>query len=121
MATAKPKSTKSPPAALARLYRPGVLERGLKIIAKEQDEAAAKKDAPAPDRPIGSITASAPDPIFDLIEAHRKAWARIVDAHENLEGALSKEAFTFEIKARGSKVDNAKARMNCSKHHRVRS
>ena len=46
MATAKPKSTKSPPAALARLYRPGVLERGLKIIAKEQDEAAAEKDGP---------------------------------------------------------------------------
>jgi hypothetical protein len=60
------------------------------------------------DRPIDSITAPAPDPIFDLIEAHRKAWARIVDAHENLEGALSKEAFTFEIKARGSKVDDAK-------------
>ena len=54
-----------------------------------------------------SIT-PAPDPIFDLIEAHRKAWARIVDAHENLEGTLSKEAFTFEIKARGSKVDDAK-------------
>jgi hypothetical protein len=48
------------------------------------------------------------DPIFDVIEAHRKAWARIVDAHENLKDALSKEAFTFEIKARGSKVDHAK-------------
>jgi hypothetical protein len=60
------------------------------------------------DRPIGSITSPAPDPIFDLIEAHRKAWARIVDAHENLKGALSEEAFTFEIKARDSKVADAK-------------
>ena len=60
------------------------------------------------DRPIGSITVPAPDPIFDLIEAHRKAWGRIVDAHKYLEGALSKEAFTFEIKARVSKVDEAR-------------
>ena len=59
-------------------------------------------------RPIGSIPVPAPDPIFDLLEAHRKAWARIADAHENLEGALSKEAFTLEIKARGSKIDDAK-------------
>jgi hypothetical protein len=49
MATAKPKSTKSMPAGFARLYRPGVLEGGLKIIAKAQDEAAAKKDAATPD------------------------------------------------------------------------
>ena len=50
-----------------------------------------------------------PDPIFDLIEAHRTAWARIADAHENLdEGTLSKEAFTFEIEARWSELGDAK-------------
>jgi hypothetical protein len=49
MATAKPKSTKSTSAGLARLYRPGVLKHGLKIIAKVQDEAAAKGDAPTPE------------------------------------------------------------------------
>ena len=63
------------------------------------------------DRPIGSITAPAPDPIFDLIEAHRKAWARIVDAHENLEGALSKDEFTSEIEARDSEFDDAKNKL----------
>jgi hypothetical protein len=57
---------------------------------------------------LQAITAPADDPIFELIEAHRKAWARIVDAHENLKGALSEEAFTFEIKARDSKVADAK-------------
>jgi hypothetical protein len=38
MATAKPKSTKSAPASesLRVLYRPGVLERGLKIVAKSR-------------------------------------------------------------------------------------
>jgi hypothetical protein len=52
MAPAKSKSTKSKSAVLAKLYRPGVLERGLKIIAKEQDDAVAKKDAaPAPETP----------------------------------------------------------------------
>jgi hypothetical protein len=60
------------------------------------------------DRPIGSAAGAVLEPIFDFIEAHRKAWARIVDAHENLKGALSEEAFTFEIKARDSKVADAK-------------
>jgi hypothetical protein len=41
----KAKSAKAVPERLRELYRPGVLEKGLKIIAKEQDEAAAKKDA----------------------------------------------------------------------------
>ena len=51
MSTAKVKSAKPAPASerLRELYRPGVLERGLKILAKEQDEAAAKRDAPAPE------------------------------------------------------------------------
>jgi hypothetical protein len=31
-----PKSTNSMPAGLAKLYRPGVLERGLKVLAKAQ-------------------------------------------------------------------------------------
>jgi hypothetical protein len=44
-ARTSPKPTKSRPAALAKLYRPGVLERGLKIIAKSQDEATGDKDA----------------------------------------------------------------------------
>jgi hypothetical protein len=69
------------------------------------------RDLGVADRPIGSITAPAPDPIFDLIEAHRKAWARIVDAHENLEGALSKEAFTFEIEARWSELGDTKNKL----------
>lgn len=41
-----PKSAKAARGGLARFYQPGVRERGLKIIAKAQDEAAAKKDAP---------------------------------------------------------------------------
>jgi hypothetical protein len=49
MATAKPKSTKADSEHLRGLYRPGVRELGLKIIAQAQDEAAAKKDAPAPE------------------------------------------------------------------------
>ena len=53
--------------------------------------------------------AAAPDPIFDLIEAHRTAWARIADAHEKHdEGTLSKEAFTSEIEARWSELVDAK-------------
>ena len=68
---------------------------------------------------IGAAMASAavpsfgpvPDPIFDLIEAHRTAWARIADAHENLEGTLSKEAFTFEIEARWSELGDAKKKL----------
>jgi len=48
MATVKPKSTKSKPAALAKLYRPGVLKRGLEILAKSQDEAAASKEGRRP-------------------------------------------------------------------------
>jgi hypothetical protein len=54
---------------------------------------------------------SAPDPIFDLIEAHRKAWARIVDAHENLRGVLSEDEFTAEIKARDRELDDAKNKL----------
>jgi hypothetical protein len=47
MSTAKTKSAKAVPEGVARLYRPGDLERGLKILAKARDEADAKKDAPA--------------------------------------------------------------------------
>jgi hypothetical protein len=44
-----PKSTNSMPAGLAKLYRPGVLERGIKVLAKAQDDVAVKKEAPAPE------------------------------------------------------------------------
>jgi hypothetical protein len=43
MAPAQPKSTSE---YLRRVCRPGALEEGLKIIAKAQDEAAAKKPPP---------------------------------------------------------------------------
>ena len=43
----------------------------------------------------------APDPIFDLIEAHRTAWALIVGAHEN----LSEDEFTSEIEASTTLAD----------------
>jgi hypothetical protein len=52
MSTAKAKSAAAAASVQRvreRYYQPGALERGLKIIAKEQDEAAAKKDAPAPE------------------------------------------------------------------------
>jgi spore germination cell wall hydrolase CwlJ-like protein len=49
MATAKPKSTKATPDGLARLSRPRAREDGLKIIAKAQDEAAAKRNASTPE------------------------------------------------------------------------
>jgi hypothetical protein len=50
-ARALPKSAKTAPEReyLRRLYQPGVQERGLKILAKAQDEAAAKKAAPTPE------------------------------------------------------------------------
>ena len=54
---------------------------------------------------------SAPDPIFNVIEAHRKAWARIVDADENLRGTLSEDEFTSEIKARDRELDDAKNKL----------
>ena len=54
---------------------------------------------------------SAPDPIFNVIEAHRKAWARIVDAHENLRGTLSEDEFTSEMKARDRELDDAKNKL----------
>jgi hypothetical protein len=66
-----------------RYNQPGLYKKGLEILAK------------------------AADPIFDLIEAHRTAWARIVDAQKNLQSALSKDAFTVEIEARGREVDDA--------------
>jgi hypothetical protein len=75
-----------------RYNQPGLYENGLESLAKAAD-------------------APAPDPIFDLIEAHRKAWARIVDANENLEAALSKDAFTVEIKARDREYDAAKDKL----------
>jgi hypothetical protein len=51
MSTAKVKSAKPAPASerLRELYRPGVLEHGLKIIAKAQDDADAKKEATTPE------------------------------------------------------------------------
>ena len=52
-----------------------------------------------------------PDPIFDLIEAHRTAWARIADAYGNLQGALSEGEFTSEIEARDSEFDDAKNKL----------
>lgn len=51
--------------------------------------------------------ASAPDPIFDLIEAHRTAWARIADAQANLEATLPKNEFTTEVAARDREFDDA--------------
>jgi hypothetical protein len=72
-----------------RYNKPGLYEMGLESLAK------------AADTPI-------PDPIFNSIEAHRTAWARIAEAHENLEGLSSKDAFTLEIKARGREADDAK-------------
>ena len=50
----------------------------------------------------------APDPILDPIEAYRTAWARVVDAHENLQAALSKDAFESELKARDREGEDAK-------------
>jgi hypothetical protein len=75
-----------------RYNQPGLCEKGLETLAKAAD-------------------APAPDPIFDSIEAHRTAWARIVDAQENLQSALSKDAFTVEIEARDREVDDAKDKL----------
>jgi hypothetical protein len=81
-ATAKPKSTKSTPAGLARLYRPGVRERGLKILAKAQDDAAViKKEAPAPeaspqDDYVPALAAKIiADARYDIAAEKRKAKA----------------------------------------------
>jgi hypothetical protein len=79
MSTAKAKSTKAVPEGVARLYRPGVLDRGLKIFAREQDEAAAKKDAPTPeatDRRADRFEAAhraIEEDIYDLIRMLRAA------------------------------------------------
>ena len=65
----------------------------------------------------------APDPIFDLIEAHRTAWARIAAAYDNLRGALSEDEFASEIEGRDGEFDDAKKtpRISCSKRRRRRS
>jgi hypothetical protein len=79
MSTAKAKSAKAVPERLRELYRPGVLEKGLKIIAKEQDEAAAKKDAPTPeatDRPADRFEVAhraIEKDIYDLMRMLRAA------------------------------------------------
>jgi hypothetical protein len=53
----------------------------------------------------------APDPIFDLIEAHRTAWARIAAAYDNLQGASPEDELTSEIEARDSELDDAKNKL----------
>jgi hypothetical protein len=52
-----------------------------------------------------------PDPIFDLIEAHRTAWARIAAAYDNLRGALSEDEFASEIEGRDGEFDDAKNKL----------
>jgi hypothetical protein len=49
----------------------------------------------------------APDPIFDLIDAHRTAWARIADAYDHLWGTVSDDEVTPEIEARRHELDGA--------------
>jgi hypothetical protein len=89
-----PKSTKSAPASesLRALYRPGVLERGLKIIAKAQDEVAAKKDAPAPEAAadeynrLGTAKIIA-DALFEVAAEKMKAEAAAKDEEPKLEAS----------------------------------
>jgi hypothetical protein len=97
MATAKPKSTKSTPAGLARLYRPGVRERGLKILAKAQDDAAViKKEAPAPE-------ASPQDEYITALAAKCVAEVRFKEAEEKRKAEANAKAKAEEPKQRASR------------------
>jgi hypothetical protein len=93
MASAKPKSTKSTTAEFARLYRPGVLEHGLKIIAKAKDDAEAKKDATTPEaaprdeylRLQAEAAAKAEEPKLEASRAFAQAYHALLAANAGLE------------------------------------
>jgi hypothetical protein len=94
MATAKPKSTKSDAdqPMIRRLYRPGVLETGLKIIAEAQDEAAVKKDAPAP-------ATAPPDEYITALAAKCVADARFEAATEKSKAKAAAKAEEPKLRA----------------------
>jgi cell division septum initiation protein DivIVA len=95
MASAKPKSTKSTTAEFARLYRPGVLEHGLKIIAKAKDDAEAKKDATTPE--------AAPRDEYLRLQAEK------IVADVRLEMATEKKQAEAAAKAEEPKLEASRA------------
>jgi hypothetical protein len=94
-ARTSPKPTKSKPAALGKLYHPGVPERGLKIIAKSEDEATANKNAaPAPktttaqDKYISALAEKCVAEVrFNRAAEHVKAEARAKAEEPKLEAS----------------------------------
>jgi hypothetical protein len=114
MATAKPKSTKSDAdqPMIRRLYRPGVLESGLEVIAKSLDDAAAvKKEAPAPESAAeeylrlqsAKIVA---DALFEVADKKMKAEADAKAEAPKLEASRAfAQAFHAWLAAKAGKED----------------
>jgi hypothetical protein len=108
MATAKQKSVKAAPEGVARLYRPGVLERGLKILAKEQDEAAAKKDAPSPE-------GKREDP--RLLAARIVAEVDLNDRLKQVRAEIATEQWKAEAKAKNEETERGRAEVFHRAYH----
>jgi hypothetical protein len=114
MATAKPKSTKSDAdqPMIRRLYRPGVLETGLKVIAKSLDDAAAvKKEAPAPESTADEYlrlqsAKIVADALFDVADKKMKAEADAKAEAPKLEASRAfAQAFHAWLAAKAGKED----------------
>jgi hypothetical protein len=124
-----PKSAKAAPKReyLRQLHRPGVLERGLKIVAKAQDEAAAKKAAaPTPENKpndeyvtlptLGKITATTrffelDEPLHDAV-----AWAGMLDeAIERIDRfpSLTRDEMNLACHQLNLVADALKAAIDC--------
>jgi hypothetical protein len=111
MATAKPKSTKTTSPMIAELYRPGVLEKGLQVLAKEQDEAAVKKDAPAPESAADEYlrlqsAKIVADALFEVADKKMKAEADAKAEEPKLRASKAfAQAFHAWLAAKAGKED----------------
>jgi hypothetical protein len=111
MSTAKAKSAAAAASVQRvreRYYQPGALERGLKIIAKEQDEAAAKKDAPAPE-------GEREDP--RLLAARIVAEVDLNNRLKQVRAEIATEQWKAEAKAKDEETERGRAEVFHRAYH----